>query len=271
MIVICMIILIVGLYGLSQSSFKCSDILRAVKYPRQAEQQIISCRTFSDLGGYRVDITEADKVAFLEEMASLERTVVEEDVEKYLFGRAKIQEYASQNNITVSEAELDKEIEKVSKEAQRDVGDQREYIRGFILQRKVEEHAVAFIIADYVALRWDIFKPEIWQPKKDELSLEATKSLTKVQESMKKGTEFDEAVKSGEVDELKFGFNKAINQRFTYSGEEASKIYNDATKLQEGVSEIFCEDRFCVVFNVTKSTGGTYNTMDEFMEGLLGW
>jgi len=274
-----LLFLVVSLYifGWRQSNFKCWSWDRPIRFLFNSSEQLYACRYFSDLG-FGVEVTKEQVNEVIEERKASSANLSVEEAANTVLGQAKIEEYAKRNNITVSDEEINNELEKVYKEyggkekflGAVPQGDNKVQIRGSLLQKKVEAKVVDYASADFVALRWDVFKSEIWQPKIEELREEAKKDLVIIGEALKNNLGPKEAAKAASVDQGKFGFNLGESFKL-YRDPGNPQPYLKALDLPLGVSDPICDDRFCVVFRILEANDGSYSSLEDFLGGLTGW
>jgi len=232
---------------------------------------------FSDLNNYRADITNKQLNDIIGLMAKSGQNIDANEAYKYAFGRAKVAEFARMNGIALTNEEVDKAVEAATKEAgssakflgNKTPDERREEITGYLLQKKVADKAVAYLLADTADIRWDWVKDEIWQPKKAELQAEAKAKLEQVKSKLKGGLNVEEAVKGIEVDSAKFSFQNFSDS--TWAKGSTPKDYQKVFGFPKGVSEVLCDDRQCIILNIKKVNDGAYESMEKFFGGLKGW
>lgn len=276
--------LIVSIYVFAgyQSKFKCFSFWNPILHPFVLNDQIIDCKTYTDLGGYTKNVSKSELDKIKDELTSSTHKPTNEEVTLTAFGRAKIEEYARRNNITVSEDEVNKELEENYKiyggkdkfiatvsNLGSSFDEKKTQIRGGLLQKKVEEKVIAKVYADSADIRWDWRRDDLWMPQKEELKKEAKEKLEIVRANMKKGMSLDQSSQGLNLDESKFGYH--TNQQGEWIPKSTPKEYTKIFKLPVGVSEVFCDDRQCIVLNITKNNNGKYASHDDLMGGLLAW
>jgi len=270
------VLFILYAYGWGQSRFKCVDLVRPVLHPLDSQEQVAACTSFKDLNNFKVIATKGELDKIIKERAKSDATIDYSVAQEYALGRAKIREYAKEHDIFVSDEEISEEVT-LAKSGGREVYlngfsmvERRAQVEGYLLQKKVQAKAVTYKITDYVALRWDVVKPEVWQPKVAELKEEAKRDLLPIKNALLRDLSPREAVGESSADQTKFGFNLGTNQRLTKANTNAG-FYQQAFKLPNGVSDPFCDNRVCVVFRILGGNNGEYDSMDEFLGGLKGW
>ncbi len=274
---------IIYVWSWSQSSFRCISWTRPIIFLFNSQEQYVSCKTFSDLGNASVSITNKDLNTVIDLMSKAKSgtKISKEEAAKYALGRAKIEKYAELNNIFVSEKEIDAEVDKETKELGSEImflynktmAERRMEIRGFLLQTKVESSLIKYIDAEWVALRWDVRLDELWKPEVTSLKTTAQKALTAARVSFQSGATAEQALKAAEtsgVDLSKLGFNLGDRQKLFIDGQTAQP-YKSAVGAEIGVTDIFCDNRFCAVFKIYKTNNGAYDSFDDFLGELKGW
>lgn len=275
------LISIVYVWGWSQSSFKCISWTRPIIFLFNSQEQYVECKTFSDLENVKVSITNKDLTNVLNLLAKSGTNISKEEAAKYALGRAKIEEYANRNNIYVSEKEINAEVEKETKElgsesmflGKKTMEERRMEVRGVLLQTKVENSLIKYIDAEWVALRWDVRLDELWKPEVTSLKTTAQKALTAARVSFQSGATVEQAQKAAEtsgVDLSKHGFNLGDRQKL-FIDEQTAQPYKSAVGAEIGVTEIFCDNRFCAVFKIYKTNNGAYDSFGDFLGDLKGW
>lgn len=275
------LIFIIYLWSWSQSSFKCISFTRPILFLFNSQEQYAQCKTFSDLGNKKVNITSKDLNNVILLLSKSGNKISKDEAAKYALGRAKIEEYADLNNIYVSEKEIDTEVEKEKKELGSEImflynktmDERRMEVRGVLLQTKVEISLIKYIDAEWVALRWDVRLDELWKPEVTSLKTTAQKALTAARVSLQSGATAEQAQKAAEtsgVDLSKHGFNLGDRQKL-FIDEQTAQPYKSAVGAKIGVTDIVCDNRFCAVFKIYKTNNGAYDSFDDFLGDLKGW
>jgi hypothetical protein len=275
--ILILVLVILYVFGWSQSNFKCPNFSRPLQYPLNSDEQVKACMSFKDLSNFKVEATKNQIDNMIAEKKDEGTTIGKDETLKFIFGRTKIEEFAKRNNITISDEELNEAIREAVKKARgeailykgKNPDIENSKIKGQLLQKKVEAATVNYRIVDYVSLRWDMLAG--WQSHSKESSQEATTYLMTVKNYLKnEDLSPKEASVLANVDGKKFvtylGSAKKISK-----GNVADDVYLKALKLPKGVSDPICNDRLCAVFRVLKVHNGAYASMKEFMEGLNGW
>jgi hypothetical protein len=283
LIIIIPFIFVVVLYiiGWSQSQFRCIDLFRPLRYPFIISEQISGCRTFSDLNNYQARITAGQLESIINIKAKEGVKIEANEAYTYAFGRAKIEEYARKNKITVSDEEVNKEVAKEIKDlggqdrflGSKTMEERKAEVKGVLLQSKVEDKLIDFVDAEWVALRWDVRVDEAWKPNISLLRVDASNALSAAKNSFEAGESAEQAQKAVEnsgANLSNYGFNLGDRQKLVIN-EETAKPYKSVVGARPGVTDIICDDRFCVVFKIFKTNNGDYSSMEVFLGDLKGW
>lgn len=263
------VFLVFSTYTLSfaQSSFKCWSTFRPLRYPFIIKQQVIACTNFADLNEAKVSVTknEIDKIIAEKERQGEE--ISEDRAIKIAFGRAKIEQFAKQNDISVQEVDFEQEAKDILTEESSFLFDQ-EQLRGILLQKEVELKAVSYSVADWVILKW--FETSDSEIKK--LRTDAKKILDTAKADFEKGRPLNKTL--GLVDakvrstSFLVEFGQSEKWFFTL---EAQELNREISVLPDGVSNVLCDDAQCIVLNIYGGNKGEYLSMQEFFGDLKGW